>query len=183
MSNFVKNRIEIVGSKKQVKEIYERFNTIDDEGLNQFPDFNKVIPQPDNIFRGDLGVKEKEACKRANIPTWLDWNNENWGTKWNSFGCEKVGYNVFTFETAWGGVPNIIFAMSEKFPDVEFIYEYSDEETGYNCGTYRFKNHKYSENILEGGTKEAYEFAFSLWPDMKENYKLIDRCYIRVDED
>jgi len=183
MANFIRNRIEIVGTKEEVKEVFEKYNTIDDDGLIQFPDFNKVIPQPENIFQGNLGEKEYEMCKREGRPTWKDWNIENWGTKWNCFECDKESDNAFTFETAWSGVPLIIEAMSNQFPNVEFTYDYADEEIGSNCGSYKSKNGEMLEYHPQSGSKEAYEFAFKLWPDMEEYYEYVDECYHYVDED
>lgn len=95
----------------------------------QFPDFNKVIPQPENIFQGDLGRKEREMCQKEGIPNWYDWNCANWGTKWNSSSCDDVG-GEFIFSTAWCGVPNIIEKMAEKFPNLTFEYRCDHEDGG-----------------------------------------------------
>ena len=236
MPNHIKNRIEIIGTRKQVKSIFKKYNTHHKAKLNRayddtiicketetkefsvgwfneklgvfkrrdeadvnglpdgwefeindaydhFPDFEKVITPPENIFRGDLGAKEKEMCKRENRPTWRDFNIKNWGTKWNSYSCDKLEYNVFTFETAWAGVPKIMEAISEEFPDVEILYEYADENLAYNCGIIKYKNGTQDINILEGGTKEAYDLAFKLRPDWKEDYKLVNGNYECVDDE
>ena len=135
-----------------------------------FPDFNKIVPQPANIFNGDLGQAEEEMCKREGRPTWYEWNRENWGTKWNSYSCVREDDNVFTFETAWRAVPNLVEKMSIQFQNVEFLYEYADEDTGYNCGIFNFKNGLQHKLIPDGGSKEAYELAFNLRPDYKDIY-------------
>lgn len=145
--------------------------------FDHFPDFNKVIPQPDNIFNGDLGAAEEAMCLREGRPTWYDWNNENWGTKWNSYSCHKESDNVFTFETAWKGVPNIVTKMSVLYPDVELIYEYADEDTGHNIGSYVFKNGWVKQNQITSGSREAYELAFKLRPEDSEYYQLVNGNY------
>ncbi len=172
MPNYVKNRIEILGTKDQVKEVIEKFKAFD-----HFPDFEKVIPPPENIFRGDLGKAEEEICKREGRPTWYDWNRANWGTKWNCCACEKMNDNIFIFETAWGGVPIIVNTISKQFPDIEFIYEFADEDTGYNTGIYKLKNGINDEIIPAGGSNKAYEIALKLRPENKEYYKLVDGEY------
>lgn len=95
----------------------------------QFPDFNKAIPEPDNLFRGSLGPKEREMCEKEGIPNWWDWRCDNWGTKWNSSDFYDNG-GEYIFTTAWCGVPNVIEAMSKKFPDLTFEYRADHEEGG-----------------------------------------------------
>jgi len=237
MPNHVKSRIEILGTKEQVKEVFNRFNTHvsaslskaydgsiicndtnnkvdfsvgwlnlktgiftrrgEDEVLglpdgwepeirpafDHFPDFNKVLPQPDNIFNGSLGLAEEEMCRREGRPTWYSWNTENWGTKWNSYSNEKEADNVFTFETAWSSVIGLVEIMSRDFPDVEFLYEYADEDTGYNVGVVRLKNGIVDVYQPEGGSKEAYDIAFKLRPEYADGYVLVGDTYEYVDED
>ena len=157
------NKVERIG-------IPEEYEMEIEPAYLHFPDFNKVIPQPENIFNGDLGQAEEEMCRREGRPTWYEWNRENWGTKWNSYSLNREDDNVFTFETAWSAVPGIIEKMSLEFPNVEFLYDYADEDTGYNCGMYRFKNGLQNKNIPVGGSKEAYDLAFLLRPNYKEMY-------------
>ena len=113
---------EQIGIPKGWKQDFE-------EAFNHFPDFNKVIPQPENIFRGNLGRKEEEMCQKEGIPNWYDWNIANWGTKWNSSNCHNNG-EEYVFLTAWCGVPEIIRAMSDKFPTLTFEYRCEHENGG-----------------------------------------------------
>lgn len=232
MPNHVRNRLEIIGSKDQVEQLFRAFNThheakphksfngkiiylhkngsvgwldeqtnefsrrneptvvgvpdgyeIDIESaFDHFPDFEKVIPQPKNIFNGDLSSEKEDECRKQGIPTWYDWNQANWGTKWNCYNVKSENETTFFFDTAWSSVPVIIETISLQFPDVEIIYEYADEDTGYNCGRLKFKNGLIEEDVKTGGTKDAYELAFKLRPDYKQNYKLVDDNYIYFEE-
>ncbi len=278
MPNHVKNRIEIIGSEKQVKKVLEKFSTsyekkvnrtsnkkliICDDSNNEFvgwfndntnefeyssnrgekikglpegfkyeynnafiqmPDFNKIIKCPESLnvisgSFGDMGYSiitgesqnqfmdmqeylrrfyELDENKRIEVleqgiiyfknikehgcKTWYDWHIKFWGTKWNSYSCEKESENVFTFETAWSGISNLIELISKEFPEIKFIYEYSDEDTGCNCGIGTYLNGELSLDVLENSSKEAYDLAFKLRPDCKEYYKLVDNEYI-CDED
>ncbi len=168
---------------KKIPGLPKGFEYEYNDAFIHFPDFNKVIPQPENIFRGDLGRKEEEKCKLEGRPTWYSWNTENWGTKWNSYCCECESKNTFTFETAWGGVIEIIKEMSRQLPEIEFRYEYSDEDTGYNCGAGKFKDGLTDFVELEGGSKGAYDLAFKLRPHDREGYQLVDGKYEYIDED
>jgi hypothetical protein len=273
MPNYIKNRIELTGSKEQVNALIERFstaykeeqhksyddkNTYNNEGgeygwLNiatnvftrrnmadtigvpdgfkphmiaawvRFPDFEKVIPMPkslhvssdgwlyplDNQFASHTEMKQhidelKAHCAanpaRANETienfiagiknyieyghaTWYGWSVENWGTKWNSSECEKISDTVFDFVTAWSGVPKLIEKMSCEFPDVKISYEYSDEDTGCNCGIGNYLNGEVEFRRLENSSIEAYELAFKLRPDNKEYYQLVDGKYKYVDDE
>jgi len=152
--------------------------------IDQFPDFNKVTPQPENIFNGDLGAPEEEMCRREGRPTWYDWNRANWGTKWNCSNCESESSNTFTFQTAWSGVPDLMLKMSELVPDIKIEYEYADEDTGRNCASYVFLNGKVEQSFEpQGGSKEAYELAFKLRPHLKEEYILDGDNYTSKDND
>ena len=81
MPNHVTNRITIIADKQRTQEILG-FIKNDERGLGSI-DFNKIIPMPDNIYRGNLGQKEKELYGQNN---WYDWSIANWDTKWNSYG-------------------------------------------------------------------------------------------------
>lgn len=129
-----------------------------------FPDFEKIIAPPDCPEYRDEPSQEAVINHKNN---WYNWNIKNWGTKWNSYSHEKESFNTFSFETAWSGVPNLIQVMSIQFPGIEFDYEYSDEDTGYNCGSYKFLNGKIVESFIpDGGSKESYDLAFKLRPGL-----------------
>jgi hypothetical protein len=139
-----------------------------EEAFYHFPDFNKVIPQPENIFRGNLGEEDKKMCEEQGIPNWYDWNYDNWGTKWNCSECSRDG-NVFIFQTAWSTVPKIISVMSNLFPDVQFVCEYADEMVGSNCGMYIFKNGDVVEEYIPD-EEVSEEFANNIWGFDNEEY-------------
>jgi hypothetical protein len=141
------------------------------KAFTRFPDFQKVLPMPKAVL-ADLEAKPSGVS-----PLWYSWSVDNWGTKWNAYSCEKESEMIYLFETAWCSVPKIIEEISLSFPNVEIIYEWSDEDTGYNCGTAVYKNGLVSENIPTGGSKEAYELAFKLRPYHAEYYELIGDEY------
>lgn len=131
----------------------------------------------------DLAIKYQQNIEKYGHATWYDWSIENWGTKWNSSECEKVGENEYDFTTAWSGVPDLIEKMSIEFPEVKIYYKYSDEDTGCNCGIGEYKSGEIYFRELENSSKEAYEMAFELRPDRKENYKLVGDNYEYAEED
>lgn len=267
MPNYIKNRLEIFGTEKQISEIIKRFSThfkrtprksLDDdliyrneksnlvgwlnektgefkqrdkktvkkvpdgfekqfdEAWTRFPDFNKIIEMPEalnitsdswvaplenqfsahekfkehldkmrEIFNKSPGRKEEtmsnflqgvENYLNYGHATWYNWSVANWGVKWNSSECENQG-NIFTFDTAWSGVPALIDLISKGFPKIRFVYEWSDEDTGCNCGIGTYLNGELGLNKLENGSIEAFELAFKLRPSYKEDYKLVGNTY------
>jgi hypothetical protein len=125
----------------------------------------------------ELAIQYEDNLKKYGHTTWYGWCIEYWGTKWNSYSCEKESDNVYTFETAWSGVPKLIEKMSQQFPKVKILYKYSDEDTGSNCGVGEYQGGEVSFNKLLSGSNEAYELAFELRPSRKEYYKMIDGEY------
>ena len=84
MANNITNELTFKNcSVEHCREILEAIQ-IDDIGIGSV-DFNKIIPQPEGLYMGDLGIKERELYKDNN---WYDWRCMNWGTKWNSYGYE-----------------------------------------------------------------------------------------------
>lgn len=148
------------------------------ETFFHFPDFEKIIAPPANIFRGNLGEKERKECEEKGIPNWYDWNYENWGTKWNSYSCERISLDTYSFETAWSGVPKLIKRISLQFPDVKIIYKYADEDFSYNTGEYHFLN---GEQIYsyhpEGGSNEAFALALEIRPEYQDDIEFVDGKY------
>jgi hypothetical protein len=88
-------------------------------------DFNTLIPQPLQMYRGNTTQADSEDFKC----NWLSWNCENWGTKWNA--CEssheiKDSKAIIKFDTAWNPPRPIIVAFANKF-EIPFQYKYKGE--------------------------------------------------------
>lgn len=160
---------------EKTKEILEAIKN-DEFGIGSI-DFNKIIPMPEHIFRGNLGTEEREKYGRDN---WYDWSISNWGSKWNGYDFSPYdeGNNSIEFHTAWSTVPQVISALSEKYPDAVVKVRWSDEDFGYNVGEREYQNGEIIyENIPSGGTKEAYEMAAEI-----QGYDLEELGY-RLSED
>ena len=145
MPNHIYSTLEFLGEKKKLVEIQD-FLQNKEEKDHHF-DFNKVIPTPDDIFQGNLGEAERKLYGDRN---WYDWNQKNWGTKWNSYSNrvdlveirantlnfitdkENLSVLCYYFETAWSPICNTILpVLSEKFPDTPFKYSAVDEGSNF----------------------------------------------------
>jgi len=121
-------------------------------------DFNNLIPSPDWDSTpnedGELPSEVEEIRNKSNgllvmslkkFPVsgrtderWFDWNRENWGTKWNAGKAEvyvcKYGDHVqFKFQTAWCAPVEILLALRDQYPQLQFNWFYRIEEWE-DCG-------------------------------------------------
>lgn len=112
------------------------------------------------------------------------WCIEHWDTKWNAFRIERKNDNELLFETAWNCPLKVLVALSKMYPDVKFECQYASEDVGYSCGEFSLSNGLiFDTKEPEGGSIEAYERSFSLWPEYKCCYKLTKNGYESVEED
>lgn len=157
MPNHVTNIIEIENlSSENISKILEEIKN-DEVGIGSI-DFNKIIPMPDYIFRGNLGQEEREE---HGVNNWYDWSIENWDTKWNAYKFEKYdGGNKIIFQTAWSAPHAVIHGMSEKYPEITMTHSWADENIGDNVGKITYENGvAIDELYLENYSKEAYDMA------------------------
>ena len=168
MPNWFESRIDITGKREDVRKFVENVKgskTYDTEDY-EF-DFNHFIPQPSNIFRGSISVREEKIFTEKGIPNWYDWNRENWGTKWNSnlhsSDC-SVDHNLhyvhtYNMSTAWADPRPILHKMIEMYPHLEFEIEGYEEsnEYGIYMSTYEdvFAEEK-GDMIDEQNNREVY---------------------------
>lgn len=140
MPNWFYFTVNVSGEKKDVEQFVENVKGSEKFGTEgrEF-DFNHFIPQPDNIFRGNLGRDEEKMCEEQGIPNWYRWNNQNWGTKWNAVCDDELDISVegFPFEheynlrTAWA-FPNIVMdKMIDMYPNLDFTIVGEEESNSY----------------------------------------------------
>ena len=160
MPNHVTTILTVSGDEAQKQAMFEAIKS-DEIGLGSL-DFNKVIPMPGHIFRGNLGQEERAKYGKDN---WYDWSLDHWGTKWNSYGYsddtpKEFDGSTITFDTAWSCATPIIAALAERYPDLHFELKWADEDFGFNVGEKEYEGGvEIRSHIPEGGSKEALELA------------------------
>lgn len=65
--------------------------------------------------------------KKYGAHDWFWWSVNNWQTRWNAFDISKEG-NALVFFTVNNCAFHLMLTASEKFPEVEFVYETCDED-------------------------------------------------------
>lgn len=125
-----------------------------------------------------------KAYKETGYCYWYDWQCANWGTKWNSYQCEIISDNSFSFQTAWSSIPKVFLEISSQFPEIEIEYKYADEDTGSNCGILKFLNGKMiNEYLPESCSNEAYELSLSINTDHKKYFRKNNGVWESFDEE
>lgn len=145
MPNWCSGNLVIRADEKTVEKILTAV-----QGENTPFDFEKVVPMPESIFRGNLGRRELELYGKNN---WYDWALENWGTKWNLEYAEVYG-NCISFETAWSPCSPVISALAKQFPEAEFYYTYEEPGMCF-CGAEEYREGKLVY-LMEGDLEEYY---------------------------
>ena len=175
MPNHITNQLQIDTETDQELEDIKKFIHGDgtekdkEDGSEILIDFNKIIKMPDHI----KATTEPNSGK----DDWWQWSIDNWGTKWNAYAQEDA-HDEINFQTAWNTPVPVIKALSLLFPNAEFSVRYADEDMGFNCGGYGFKNGEelpeYTFTPREG--READEFACDLlgypFEDFMEDYEV-----------
>lgn len=185
MPNHIQNRLKILTWDK-VKIVFDAIaGDSFDDGTKRKIDFNKIVPQPANIFNGNLSEEDRKRCDREGRPNWYDWNSEHWGTKWNAYqqGDKRDTPDTIHFQTAWACPAPVVEALAKMFPDVEMSWDYADEDSGSNVGRIILKGGLVFETEIENQSTEAYDLYFELHPDRREDFILVDGEYQYKDED
>lgn len=144
MPNWVRSKI--TGLSLEQIEPYKSVSELE----NEFLDFNKIIPEPNNC-------------------DWYPWRIKHWDTKWNSCDCDFFSSEIY-ISTAWS-CPHNIFRRLSKLLNTSFEVVYADEDCGYNTGSFTADNGEILDDYNpEGGSKEAYELYNEAWC---EDYPII----------
>ena len=188
MPNWVITQIYITGPEDKIKEFEDKVIRLGEE--EEVFSFNRINKRPEELDNTqcpppkpkkikvktqtgeELEIEEiadcnnatPEMCKdlesRFGHNNWYDWNNWNWGTKWD---CSESIYSqedkILEFQTAWACPQEILLKMTEMFPDLQFNGSYADEDFGSNAG-YITNGVPYA---FSASSEEACETAATLW--------------------
>ncbi len=111
-----------------------------------------------------LGETACNNVKLYGFANWHDWRLANWETERNSFNVEidKKKRRV-SFCTSWSFPEAIAIALTKRFPGVDFIWDYADEDASHGAGELVYKEKKISAVDFDGGSNEAYQIYNNCW--------------------
>ncbi len=169
MPNHISNHIQLKSFDEdewaKEQEAFERLQAMMKTDKKAF-DFNVLIPYPEHFAALDKArdEAEKQGLKWSELPRdgynqgGYEWCCANWGTKWGAYEI-AVDYDSFYFQTAWSTPIPIWIEISKRFPDLQVVVEYADEDRGHNCGRLVYVNGKEIERIDMSARPEAELFA------------------------
>ena len=143
MPNWVRNKVLISGTKKDLDDLLKKCETY----TNCFS-FEGIIPMPDDV------------------DDWYHWSIEHWGTKWDTedadvYRMDKENASI-VFETAWSAPIPVYEAIHKRYPNMCIDVEYADEDLGSNCGTWQ------NGFLWTPSEARALDFAANVWGYSKE---------------
>ena len=106
---------------------------------------------------------------KYDYPNWYRFHYGRWGTKWNAYGSNERKGDTLEFETANGYPKPVIEELSRKWHDVEFDLTAADEDIGSHTIKGTFRNGVF-DGVEEHCTPAAFDIAFEMFPDYKEDY-------------
>lgn len=147
-------------------EVYTLSGTVEQDLLNIPIDReNAFLRMRTDVSREDwnLGKIAFQNIQQYGAPTWYEWSVQHWGTKWNAYDFPDKSMpgndGEVRFLTAWSAPHPIIQTLAEKYPSIDFVHEWADEDIGHNCGRHEFHNGERTGAYYPDSSKEAIEFA------------------------
>jgi hypothetical protein len=132
---------------KNVEKFFERIKGSDEHGNELLIDFDKIVPEPDNLYdSADLPVKirfnEKKIAayaKKHKLESRRVWRGKHWGIQRSISpnDMEKIDDNGIVIDTPWAPPKPIIDKLWEIAQEYELHLEYEYQETGCQiCGNF-----------------------------------------------
>jgi hypothetical protein len=135
-------------------------------------DFEKIIPMPENIYRGNVGPEERKLYGDNN---WYDWSCKHWGTKWNAYDIYTDPGEIY-FHTAWNPCVPVITELAKQFPEASFSYTY-DEPGMCFAGEYLYQNGECVCYFDVGYDENYYASEDGYDEEEAKEYTLTDNLY------
>ena len=164
MPNWVYNSMTVTGKSEEVKKFVEKAKTpyqtfhegygenagkvIEEQRTGAIMFWNFKQPEDKQAYFGasdykpegyaELSLEEKMAISmQFKSAGWYDWNNREWGTKWDACNSEMFNetYNEdgtalvqYSFDTAWSPADGAFTAMVEQHPELHFEFRCEEEQ-------------------------------------------------------
>ena len=102
------------------QEEYDKFESVEATEDKPFPIGKPMTRDMSNRFQREYG-----------FDNWYDWQNENWGTKWDASEVVLDDWDVdslfYTFDTAWSPPIGIYNELTKLFPKLEISWFYRED--------------------------------------------------------
>ena len=129
MPNWCNNTLIVEGNVEDLQRIKSLL--INEQG--EFS-FNWAVPQPENLYRENISSEKRDELDAQGIPNWYDWNNRNWGTKWDACSAfidtDEDNEIRINFQTAWSPPSDWLYSFFKKLEGIEVSVQLLYDEPG-----------------------------------------------------
>ena len=129
MPNWCNNTLIVEGNVEDLQRIKPLL--INEQG--EFS-FNCAVPQPENLYRENISSEKRDELDAQGIPNWYDWNNRNWGTKWDACSAyvdtDEDNEIRVNFQTAWSPPSDWLYSFFKKLEGIEVSVQLLYDEPG-----------------------------------------------------
>lgn len=141
-------------------ELYREFVRDRENSSVDFIERWKKIAEREPV-EWDLGKRAYCNIQDYGVPTWHEWYLPNWGTRQNAYDTQlNEEENTIEFQTAGAPVPNILEALSQKYPEQTIHYRWASEDFGFDVGECKFKyGLRVWDNVPTPGSRQAFEMS------------------------
>jgi len=134
MPNWVTNTLTITGEPELLAEVGARLRAPIPSHMGHtenYPElsFWNIIKPEDSIL--DEYFANADATQLSNRNNWYNWNNRNWGCKWDArvhFADTTGDSLVYEFDTAWAPPIQVLETLSRDVPDIKLTLRYVEEQ-------------------------------------------------------
>lgn len=116
--------------------------------------------EQDNTY--EAGRQYISNYEKYGFPTWYEWCNCNWGTKWNASSTIVLDADTIMFDTAWSNPEPVILKLAEMYPDAVIEHWWADEDMGRNTG----------HRIIRNGEEQVEYFDYD-----HDAYAIYQKCW------
>jgi hypothetical protein len=125
--------------------VFWNFIAPEDEILDEYFQVHRLPRYENKLSPSDPNWEAEHQLLSSKSNFWYDWNVREWGTKWDitfdEHGENEIEFNTqdstyylqWYMETAWSPAVPIWYAMANKFPNLEFHWEVTEEANFYAC--------------------------------------------------
>ena len=136
------------------------YNTLELEIAMLREGLDKGYYKPDELYAN--GKVYVDNLEKYGAPTWYEWTNINWGTKWNACDVDVSRDSptscTICFNTAWSLPEPIITKLVEEYPRLNFDGRWADEDLGSNCGYWES-----CDGVVTFTDVDTLRFACNVW--------------------
>lgn len=170
MPNWCNNTLTLEGDKQEIQQV-KHLLFKDPVNCKEFS-FNCAVPQPENLSHEAVTFEQMDEMRKNGIPHWYDWNNANWGTKWdacNEFDTQVENNKiVIYFDSAWSPPTEWFYSFLQQIdPSNEIRVELKYFEVGMDFAGSYFRDSNGEIGETEGRIYQADEGGEELFYDSK----------------